>query len=60
MDQQSIQRLAVRPEEAAKMIGVCANTLRKLLYTGEIKGKQVGKRWVVPIKAINEYLERES
>ena len=52
------ERLAVRPDEAAAMIGICRSTIYNLLRKGEIGYSQIGRRRVIPKENITEYLKK--
>lgn len=45
-------RLTLRPKEVANLVGVSPWVIRDLIYRGELKGKQVGKRWFIPAKEV--------
>ena len=49
------QRLSVRPEEAAKMLGLKASKVYDLLRAGQMPGRKVGKYWLVPMAALVEW-----
>ncbi|KJU86058.1 Excisionase/Xis, DNA-binding domain protein [Candidatus Magnetobacterium bavaricum] len=36
------------------------NTLRPLLAAGEIRHKRVGRRYIIPRQAINDYLQSDA
>ena len=44
--------------EAAEFLKVGRSTMLKLLTSGEVKAKKVGRQWRVTIAALNEYLEK--
>lgn len=44
--------------EAAEFLKVGRSTMLKLLTSGEVKAKKVGRQWRVTITALNEYLEK--
>ena len=51
-------KLAYNFDEAATLISVSSDTLRRLREAGEIKTKRIGRRWVVPHWALEEYLAK--
>lgn len=51
-------RLSVRPEEAAQILSLGRAKLFELLATGEISSFTVGRARMVPIKAIEDFVER--
>lgn len=46
--------------EACGYIGVCWNTLKSLIQSGEIRVVRVGRRYLIPKESIDNYLRRES
>ncbi|MBE3589972.1 MAG: helix-turn-helix domain-containing protein [Firmicutes bacterium] len=54
------ERKALTLDEAAESIGLSRDITRRLCLAGEIKAFKVGDKWVVPLKAIDEWLERRS
>lgn len=52
-----IERKAVSVAEAAKMIGISINRAYELVRSGEMPAKHVGKRWLVPLAALEKWLE---
>ncbi|SDE23943.1 helix-turn-helix domain-containing protein [Sporomusa acidovorans] len=57
-ENEPVTRITVTPEEGRKMLGLARNTFMRLLYTGQIRAKKAGKRWLIPVEAIREFLER--
>lgn len=51
---------AVRVEQAARAIGLGRTTLYGLIASGQIRTLKVGGRRLVPLRAIDEFIERES
>jgi len=45
-------------KEAALKIGISEQRVRTLLRSGDIKGQQVGKVWVLEPEAVENYLNR--
>lgn len=54
-----IERKAISVPEAAKAIGLSAPNCYALIKAGKMPGKQVGKRWLVPVKALERWLESQ-
>jgi len=54
----AVKPLAYPVKEAAAQIGIHPLTLHKLLRAGQIKGARVGRKWVVPRKALEEFLAK--
>jgi helix-turn-helix protein len=64
MSQLDEERLAYTPAEVGKLIGVDAQTVRRLIQLGKLDAVDVsageGKahRWVVPRGALHDFLDR--
>ena len=54
--QATITKCAYSVEEARKMVGLGRNKFVDLLINGQIRGKKVGSKWLIPASAINEFL----
>lgn len=54
------QKLAVSVQEGMEMIGVGRNTFLRLLHSGEIRFVRTGRRIVIPVSALEEWLEGNS
>ena len=46
-------------EEAAKLSGLTADHLRRLVREGDLWGKKIGRNWVTTEYAVKEYLARD-
>ncbi|MBD5417074.1 MAG: helix-turn-helix domain-containing protein [Desulfovibrio sp.] len=44
--------------EAAEFLKIGRSTMFKLITSGEVKAKKVGRQWRVTIEALNEYLNK--
>lgn len=53
----SEKRLALNQREAAEVLGVHPHTLRRLIAEGRIQCVRVGRRVLIPIGAIERFLE---
>jgi excisionase family DNA binding protein len=51
-----MERLALRPAEAAKALGLHVQTVRALVDSGRLGAVRVGKRIVIPASAIAKFL----
>ena len=51
-------KLALRPNEAARALGVGRDKLFALLAAGAIKSFREGNTRLIPVKAIEEYLAK--
>lgn len=45
-----------KPEDIARMLGIGRSSVYKLLRTGEIKSKRIGKLYRIPPAFLEEYL----
>lgn len=59
MKKRDMEPLAVSPREAMSLLGVGRNLIYRLLATGELPARKVGRRWVVPIRNLEEWLQRK-
>ena len=57
MTMTNIQKQAYNRKEAAVYLGMAENTFVKLLKSGEVKFIRVGRRVLIPIKALDEWLD---
>jgi excisionase family DNA binding protein len=57
MEQSNI--LAVSVLEAARRLGVSERTVATLLARNELPSRRIGRRRVIPIKALEEFLKRD-
>ncbi|MGD0621072.1 MAG: helix-turn-helix domain-containing protein [Thermacetogeniaceae bacterium] len=59
MEQAALERKAVSVREAMRICGMGRNSFYSLLQSGKIRGLRVGKKWLVPLKAIDEFLQQQ-
>lgn len=52
-----LDKLAYSPEEAAKLLGVHINTVRKYIWNGQIPARKLGHRVLIPAHALRTWLE---
>lgn len=52
------ERLAYRPNEAARVIGVSRDVIFRLLSTGELRSLKVGAARLITREALEEFLQR--
>lgn len=50
--------LVVRVSEAAKMLSLSQSALYGLLMSGDLKSFEVGKRRLIPVRALEEFVAR--
>jgi len=58
LDQPKLDDL-ISLEEAAKLSGLTADHLRRLVREGDLWGKKIGRNWVTTEQAVKEYLARD-
>lgn len=58
MESKTPEPLAVSPERAAVMVGLGRTKLFELLATHEIESVKSGRRTLVPVEALRDYLKR--
>lgn len=59
--EQAVQKpmpLAVDIVEAARLLGVCDDTIRKEVDRGELKASRVGRVWRIRVSELDAYLKR--
>lgn len=50
---------ALNVEEAAKQLSVSPWMVRSAIRKGELRAKRFGSRWLIPVDAIDEFLNDE-
>ena len=53
------RKMAISPQEAADILGVSLPTVRKLLFTGRIRFARAGRRILIPVSALEAFLNGE-
>ncbi|MGN1097545.1 MAG: helix-turn-helix domain-containing protein [Clostridia bacterium] len=46
------------PDEVMELLGVGRNTMYTLLNSGAIKAFRVGRKWKIPRKSVDEYIDK--
>ena len=54
-----MEALAVDAKTAAAMIGLSVNTVKTYTRTGRIRTVRAGRRSIIPVRALEEFLEIE-
>ncbi|NLN84455.1 MAG: helix-turn-helix domain-containing protein [Firmicutes bacterium] len=54
MDAQN--KLALSIPQAADALGLSETFTRQLVYSGELPAVKVGRRWIVPVNALDRWL----
>lgn len=49
-----------KPEKVADELGLATSKVRQMLYSGELPGFKVGKRWLVPVKALEDWVKKQA
>lgn len=49
--------LTIGPDKAADWLGLAPSKVRQMLYSGEIPGIKMGKRWLIPVKALESWID---
>ena len=52
----SLQPIAVSPNEAARLVGIGRTTLYAALATGALRSAKIGKRRLITIDALRQWL----
>lgn len=55
--QTDLNPMALSPEKAANKIGVSTSFMRQMIYNKEIPAIQLGRRWIVPVRALEQWLD---
>jgi excisionase family DNA binding protein len=51
-----LRPLAVGLAQAGRIIGVSKFTIRRMISRGVLRGVRAGRRWVVPVTSLEEFL----
>ena len=51
--------MAVGVAEAARRLGVSPRTVATLLATGELSSRRIGRRRVIPVRALERFLNED-
>lgn len=51
--------MALSPEKTADKLGLAPRIVREMIYNKEIPAIQVGRRWLVPVKALEAWLDTQ-
>lgn len=51
--------IAISPERAANKLGLAPRIVREMIYNKEIPAVHVGRRWLVPVKALENWLDAQ-
>ena len=51
--------LTIGPDKAANVLGVNPGIVRQMLHSGELPGFKLGKRWLIPVKALEAWVDEQ-
>lgn len=54
------EKLALSIKEAAKLLGIHPNTLRRRIADGSIPARRLGNRVLIPVSALEAWLEADT
>lgn len=52
--------LAYRVKDFARLTGLSESTIKRLIYSGQIKGLKIGRSMIIPAEAVKEFLAGQS
>jgi excisionase family DNA binding protein len=52
--------LAISLTKAADKLGIAPNTMRKLVLDGEIPAIHLSRRWLIPVKALEAWVDKQA
>ncbi|WP_119672002.1 helix-turn-helix domain-containing protein [Deinococcus sp. RM] len=55
-----LTQLVYTPREVEVLLHLSKNTVNSLLNRGTLRGRRVGRKWLIPRGAIQEFLEAQS
>ncbi len=58
MTTNNMEKLLIKPMEAARMLSIGKTTIYELLATGEIPSIHIGRSIRIPAKALEEWIEK--
>jgi|BioPla2DNA2_1021312.scaffolds.fasta_scaffold444891_1 excisionase family DNA binding protein len=57
--QTDLNPLALSPARVANKLGLAPRTVREMIYNKQIPAIQVGRRWLIPVKALENWLDEQ-
>lgn len=51
--------LTIGPDKAADKLGLAPGKVRQMLHNGELPGIKLGKRWLIPVKALENWVDEQ-
>jgi excisionase family DNA binding protein len=58
--QAKIEPLALNLTDAAALLGCTLSCLRRLLWANKLKYIRLGKRFVIPVQELREFIDRQA
>ena len=55
----SVEQLFQSKKQAARILGVSERTLHKLIVTGQLKAKRIGRRVLIPSDALGKFVKQD-
>ena len=56
----AVVRKALSVQMAAQMLGISRSMVHKLIRLGELRSVKAGRRTLVPVAAVDEFIEKNS
>ena len=50
-------RRYLRPRDVQRITGLAKSTVMAALWSGQLRGYRMGKAWLIPVEAIDEWIE---
>ena len=58
MEKEAAKKTVVSPSEGMQILGLSRNSFMKLLHSGQLKSVRAGRRWLIPLSAIDDFLNK--
>lgn len=52
--------MALSIDQAAEMLNLSATFTRQMVYSGVIPAVKIGRRWIIPVKALEQWLNQQA
>jgi len=56
----SVAKLCYSVQETAKALGLCKRTVHRLVARGELSAVRAGDRVLIPVRALDEFISRQT
>ncbi|MDD2585481.1 MAG: helix-turn-helix domain-containing protein [Syntrophomonadaceae bacterium] len=57
--QETKNPMALSPAKAADKLGLSPGVVRQMIYDSKLPAVQVGRRWIIPVKALERWLDEQ-